>query len=367
MDPTGEYWPIYGAPVLIASDRTLRAKAVDAAGNTSAVVTQTYTVHAPGKLEADIVSPADGLVTSDETPLLEYVVRDADGNVVSEPEAEVSVLLDWGADATRSGEALGPLSEGAHTLAVRVRNEVGASTSSVQFVVDASGALVAHDQDDAALRFQGPWQRMSDPSYFEGAEAVLDGEGAILAGFSGTTVTLHGSKGPAMGKARVTIDDVDLLVDLYAPTERPDQLLYACTLPAGDHALKMEWTGEKRAESSGTAVAIDSLRLTGTLGVAPNPLTVTATADSTAATSALISAETGGSLEAVGSDGTRYRLDLPAGAFFADTEVSMRPVAALGGSPLSGGLIGGVALEPSGLRLLGRGTLTVIPPRFPER
>ena len=355
-----------GNPLWVTSDRTIRAVAVDGAGNVSATATATFSVRLPSKLRPEILSPADRLITADQTPVLAYVIRDADGHEVSDPNPQVTVAVDGREVVTRSGEALDALDDGLHTIDVDATNDAGTSHTSVDIVVDSAGALVAYDQDDSHLRFQGPWQRVSGPSHSDGAEMALDGQGAVLVGFEGTMITVHGTMGPGMGTARVTIDDVTGVVDLYAPEERANQLLCARALPPGEHALKMEWTGERCADSSGALVAIDGIRVAGTLSEAPNPLTVVPTLDGTGAVSALISAEAGGSLEAVGSDGTLYRLDLPSGAFLEDTDVSMRPIASVGGAPMSGGLIGGVELEPSGVSLVVPATLRVTPPDAPS-
>jgi hypothetical protein len=80
--------------------------------------------------------------------------------------------------------------------------------------------------------------------------------------------------------------------------------------------------------------------------------------DEAASVSAEIGPE-GGSLTAVGADGSRFTLDLPADALVGPTTITMTPVLRIDGMPFSGGLIAGVELEPQGLRLLVPGTLTL--------
>ena len=67
----------------------------------------------------------------------------------------------------------------------------------------------------------------------------------------------------------------------------------------------------------------------------------------------------GGELSARGADGTRYRLQIPAAALLADTEISLTPVKRFKGLPFSGADVAGAALGPDGLILASPATLTI--------
>jgi hypothetical protein len=67
----------------------------------------------------------------------------------------------------------------------------------------------------------------------------------------------------------------------------------------------------------------------------------------------------GGTLTATGDDGTRFQLQIPAGALLAPERITMTPVREVRGLPLKGGDFVTVQLEPSGLRLLQAATLTI--------
>lgn len=99
------------------------------------------------------------------------------------------------------------------------------------------------------------------------------------------------------------------------------------------------------------------------LSSAARPVSLAATFDTTATVSKLITAASGGTLTATGSDGTRYRLSLPAGALLSDAVITLAPVATLRGLPLSGGSVAAVHVEPSGLQLMKPATLTIRPSR----
>jgi len=65
---------------------------------------------------------------------------------------------------------------------------------------------------------------------------------------------------------------------------------------------------------------------------------------------------TGGTLQATGADGVRYRIDFPAGAFDAPTSITLRPLAAASGS------VARFLVEPAGLLLGAEATLTATLP-----
>jgi hypothetical protein len=93
----------------------------------------------------------------------------------------------------------------------------------------------------------------------------------------------------------------------------------------------------------------------------PNPLDVSVTVDPGRSVAGLVTPSEGGTISATGADGTSYILLVPPGALFDAVEVRMTPVTAIDGSPLSGGLVGAVQLEPTGLRLVEVATLTIVP------
>lgn len=90
---------------------------------------------------------------------------------------------------------------------------------------------------------------------------------------------------------------------------------------------------------------------------AENPIDINLSLDSQTA-AAVIPVE-GGELTATGSDGTRYKLTIPAGALLQPIEIRMTPVTSISGLPFSGGLGGAVQLEPSGLAFYEFVTLSI--------
>lgn len=69
----------------------------------------------------------------------------------------------------------------------------------------------------------------------------------------------------------------------------------------------------------------------------------------------------GGSVNATGSDGTRYLLTIPADALDMTETITITPAGTAGSLPLSGGLAGALQVAPAGLTFIGGATLTLVP------
>ena len=107
------------------------------------------------------------------------------------------------------------------------------------------------------------WQTNSAAagSYMSDTHYSVTGNVYMQYRFTGTQISLYGSKGPANGIAGVSIDGgYELMVDTYAASAGNQALLFASPqLDNGHHILKVRVTGEKRASSTGTTVAIDKI------------------------------------------------------------------------------------------------------------
>jgi hypothetical protein len=71
----------------------------------------------------------------------------------------------------------------------------------------------------------------------------------------------------------------------------------------------------------------------------------------------------GGTITAMGSDGSRFTLTIPPNALPSDTPVTVTPVSSIAGLPLSGGLVAAVQLEPEGLHFNAPVVLRIEPVR----
>jgi hypothetical protein len=91
---------------------------------------------------------------------------------------------------------------------------------------------------------------------------------------------------------------------------------------------------------------------------ASNPLDVSVSLDAARAASAPIGPE-GGKLTATAADGSKITLTIPPDALAKSLTISMTPVRAVDGLPLSGGLLAAVQLAPEGLRMRKLVTLSI--------
>ena len=82
------------------------------------------------------------------------------------------------------------------------------------------------------------------------------------------------------------------------------------------------------------------------------------TIDTSRAATATIGAA-GGTLAATGADGTAYTLTVPPDALVGEIAITMTPVRRIDRLPLSGGMVGAVQLQPSGLQLARMAVLTI--------
>lgn len=90
------------------------------------------------------------------------------------------------------------------------------------------------------------------------------------------------------------------------------------------------------------------------------PLNVTVQLDKKQTASAMVP-RTGGSVSLSAADGSKFTLDVPAGALEADTTITMTAVKSLDGAPLDNNTPTAVQLEPSGLFFKEMATLTIRP------
>ncbi|MGD0878169.1 MAG: hypothetical protein ABSA01_08500, partial [Anaerolineales bacterium] len=134
-----------------------------------------------------------------------------------------------------------------------------------------------------------------------------------------------------------------LLVILFA------SMLLSCSLFTG--------ASTPPASPPGTGSPVSPVQATAMPGTK-----VTPTLDSKDLVDALIPTK-GGQINLTLPNGIAYSLSIPNGALMDDQEVTMVPITRIDGMRLSGGLIGGVQLEPEGLELLTPATLTITVPK----
>ncbi len=91
-----------------------------------------------------------------------------------------------------------------------------------------------------------------------------------------------------------------------------------------------------------------------------DPLLVGISSDPERATGARMPVS-GGTITAVGADGSAYSLTVPDGALLSPVQITLIPVVAVSNLDLSGGFVAGVELVPGGLQLMQPAILTITP------
>ena len=162
------------------------------------------------------------------------------------------------------------LAQGTHTFVVESTGRKNANATDNAVVVDAFdvGPAVPPttlgtriEDTSAAVTFGPGWGSATMGGAWSGetaAASATTGARATLT-FTGTTVTLLGFRGPAMGIVRVYLDGaMHSTVDTYSPTEIQAPIFTDTNLMPGSHEMIVEVSGLKNAASSGVTIVVDA-------------------------------------------------------------------------------------------------------------
>jgi hypothetical protein len=162
------------------------------------------------------------------------------------------------------------LSPGSHTIAVEATGRKHPDAQDYAVVVDAfdvSPALpppvkgTRHENSSSSAAFTAGWNQADTSQAWSGGTAAVSsgvGERATF-DFTGTAVTWIGRRAPDMGFARVYLDGaLQAHVDTYYPSSIQGIVYGVTGLAAGAHRLEIEVTGERHANASGHAIAVDA-------------------------------------------------------------------------------------------------------------
>src|SRR6056297_3651515 len=160
------------------------------------------------------------------------------------------------------------LSAGAHTLKVVNTGTANAASSGTYADLDAVEVenvvpAVRFENTEVGLVFSSGWWLSSSPQRSGGSSATSVATGASLdVTFEGSVVRLLASTGPNRGIVSVSVDGVETLVDMYAPTYSYQEVVFEQVgLSAGAHTLKVVNTGTANAASSGTYADLDAVEV----------------------------------------------------------------------------------------------------------
>jgi uncharacterized protein YkwD len=187
------------------------------------------------------------------------------------------------------------LSAGKHTMVIRCLGEKIEASGGYVVDIDAikvagaggiPGALVQaplpvrHQQEDIKLfAYTGDWASSGTTWLASGGSYYYaNSPGAsVNINFDGTYVAWVAKKGPAYGKAWVSLDGAEpVIVDLYSYRDLYKQKVYETgLLEDREHTLSIYWLGQKSASASNYMIDVDAFDVFGTFSAAPKAQPIT--------------------------------------------------------------------------------------------
>jgi hypothetical protein len=124
-----------------------------------------------------------------------------------------------------------------------------------------------YEQKDIHFTFAGGWTASSSDLASDASFRFASATASATASFNGTFLVWIGKKSPDYGLAKVTVDGgTPVNVDLYSAATAWQQKVWDTgILPAGDHTVKIEWTGVRNANGMGASINVDAFDIAGTV------------------------------------------------------------------------------------------------------
>jgi hypothetical protein len=179
----------------------------------------------------------------------------------------------------------GLLVKGAHTLSIYWVGEKNYYAAGYRVDVDTFdvvGDLTAasdpvpytwlYQQTDSKLSYLGSWG-LASSKYASGGSlfTTSSATAAVVVNFTGTSCSLIARTDSGQGVAKVSVDGAPAVtVDLYSPTTAYQRNVFTTSdLKYAPHTIAISRADTKNAKSTGYAINVDALRVTGTLAKAP--------------------------------------------------------------------------------------------------
>jgi hypothetical protein len=161
---------------------------------------------------------------------------------------------------------------GDHTVTIAWTGKKNSKATDTNINIDAiitTGVLTAtYEQNNSKFTYAGTWTKQTNSGASGGGFVYADSSDAsVTVQFSGTRLVWIARTGPTFGQAKVTLDgEKTETVDLYGSSSKNQQKVWdSGVLESGTHTVKIEWTGQKKAASKGTVIAVDAFQVTGSL------------------------------------------------------------------------------------------------------
>lgn len=138
---------------------------------------------------------------------------------------------------------------------------IDTSGNASRWVVGAASTLKVMQETASSIVYRGSWTRasLSGASGGKVSRATVAGRRATI------TVTAAGlavvsNTGPDRGIVEIRVDGARVAtVDLYSATRRKARVVWAASLPSGQHALELRATGKQHARSRSSRIDLDAI------------------------------------------------------------------------------------------------------------
>ena len=121
----------------------------------------------------------------------------------------------------------------------------------------------SYEESTSQIKYTGNWESATNSESSGGKFKYTEKEGdkAVLE-FEGTGIKLYGVNRPDRGKAKITVDGVEKIVDQYSSTAKYQAKTFELTnLSKGKHRVEIEVLGQKSTGSTGTKFTIDKIEI----------------------------------------------------------------------------------------------------------
>jgi hypothetical protein len=135
-----------------------------------------------------------------------------------------------------------------------------------QLTLELAVPVIRYEDTDPLMKWSGLWLPNSYSKASGGTYNLTQVMGAsVLVKFKGTSISLVVLKQPEEGIAKLTLDGVVYLVDLYSSVRKSETVWSSPALANGTHQLRVEESGTKNPAASWPFISIDAVDVQGTL------------------------------------------------------------------------------------------------------
>jgi len=262
----------YAAPIAIATTKTLRYLAVDAAGNSS-TGSLLYTIASPAPSPAPTVTaPAPSIVNHSTLTTTAVPVTlswsgtpSAGGSAVARYELQQSI--DRGATwtpialptalSTSIVQNVVPSAISSYLFRVRATDTAGRVSA---FAASAPFTVFTAQESDPNIVYAGAWPIASRTNAFGGSTSSNSAAGSTATyTFTGSYVAWVTEKDPTHGQTIVSIDGVAApLIDNYNAGSLPRRVMFVQAVAPGTHTIAVRVLATKNAAATGTRTDVDA-------------------------------------------------------------------------------------------------------------